>query len=367
MSVAVENLEIDYVTPDTLGDPAHIFYGVIQPLNKTPNKDAYLRPPYTEEIKWFFALSVLRIDQQLEQRAQSGVDKLVRLEIPAAQFNIAQEYIENQVIQTITENDNHIFAGLEYGILRRFTHIKGILQTKYPSAADRLFGAIVSSTNETKREQAVMLTPTDPRWKQKQYTGDIWDDLGDSLASVTALAEERVRGIDRDAYIYEGKSLASRMAEPVILRRDFREYIPLYDETVGFLEANNIGLALPLYKNEPFVDVMWRHIDNNPHSVWAKRQARYLNRKFLIVIHQNKWLMGGDQSDSGLDGEKIYNTLPQDIKDHPRAQELLYTLQHSRLRIGSFVTDIIQLIGGEDEFYAMVGSSLEESFRAFLS
>lgn len=364
MRNAIENLYKDVVTSETITDPEHAFYGVIQPRDKTIDYSAYLKPYYCEAARLFYPISIQNIDSKLQEKARSGNDPLVRMVFSAEQAREVQDHVDREIERSLLENEKQLTIASFYGVQRPYMRVRERLMQKRPEAATRLSGAIVSSTNETKREPPTLLTAIDPRWGNPTYAADIWEDLADSATTPLAIAMERIKIMLGKKFIPTYPNLPTRMLRGV--DGDFNNLKEVYHEAVELMEAANIALALPVSKNEPFMNVLWEHVAAHAGSQWAIRQGRYLNGGRILMAGQHQWLMGADQFDSGLDGKKIYDHIPSNVRNNPKAVDILAPLPHSRLRIGSFIQDIVQFIGNPVDLYHFVGKELGENLRSYV-
>lgn len=357
-----EHLREDRVTPDTIIDSEHAFYGVIQPRGKTGDYKAYLAPDYPPEAREFYLKSVENIDRKLQEKARSGSDPLVRVVYPAEQVRVTQEHVDREIEQSLIQDGRQLTIGSFYGVQRPFMRVRKRLMQKKPEAAGRLSGAIVSSTVALKREPPILLTTLDPRWGDPTYAADIWEDMADSVATAATIAVERFKAMLGRKFTVTYPDLPTQMLRG--FDGDFRDYTNLYQTVVELMEAANIALALPVSKNEPFIRVLEGHVAAHTGSPWAMRQGRYLSGGRILTTGQHQWLMGADQFDSGLDGKIINEYIPVGVRNNPKAAHILAPLPHSRLRIGSYIQDIVELTGTAEDLCAFVGKTLRDDLKA---
>ena len=336
--------------------------GIYEKVTRTPQEVTF----------WIDTIPV--IDEALVQLADTDQSTLVRRIFDANVTQPVNNGLMARVASMMKDQGNVHCVGFAHGVLPNHQRLYELLRDEksvdhhLSDGQKRIHTVIVAGTGGNEVKSARVLTEIVPELVNAPLT-IISDDLTDTAAALAAYVEQVLS--ERDAsYQYDEtlvQSLAGRFGH------DYSKCKVLYDTLITKLEQANMLIAIPLYKNQPFVDRLFARLQAN-HSRWAYLQAQLL--EYHAVIPPEYWVMG-DGTDTGFKGKEILIYISEEGQEALRNLGLYDNFTHSTLRIGATIPGVIALepthydsdtwaeqeaiIGGEYQYEQLTAWMVKES------
>jgi hypothetical protein len=156
-------------------------------------------------------------------------------------------------------------------------------------------------------------------------------------------------------------------------RQPFSKFKPVFERLVKLLHKEKIVVSAAYYKNETFLQCMDEYIgqlnqSGSPDS-WSVAQQKMMDG--VLVFGQHDWLMGRGL-DTGIHGDEITKRIRKTLGEggvtlDQNGIELLDYIEHSLIRVGSFVDGLIVLNNNDiDGLTDLVANTFLSHIRKFI-
>lgn len=327
-------------------------YQFIQPTERS-STGRFIEREYSLDEIGFFTSACTRIDTEL--LAMLHADPNNPIVFPLFDKKTTEktnEALMMHLAHTLRHDQAMITASIYYGAYRPLSQLLNTV----PDREKHLLPIVVMSTEGNQRKHSRIMTPLGDLLRTDRNI-DLIDEVADSMSTVATIVQARRAARLLDQYPEADGALPLRLHEQ-FYKESYDEAKPFYAQLTQHLIEENIALAIPVYKNKPFLEIL-RHAAHTDDSAWGERQRRYADN--VLPVNKKIWALGKGM-DALLKGTALKALFsPNFQKDHP----LITKIGDFNFRIGSSLEEIAGL-RSLDALYQFSATILEDHTKVWL-
>jgi hypoxanthine-guanine phosphoribosyltransferase len=327
-------------------------YQYIQPQNRTAT-GKFIDEHYSFDQIGFFVSACTQIDDELLTLLHTDTNNPIIFPLfDEKKTTHTNEALIYQLAHTVRHNPNMIAASIYYGSYQPLKQ----LQKDLPEKHHQLMPIVVTSTEGNQRKHSRILTPLGELLRTDRHV-DLIDEVGDSMSTIATIVQARRAARLMAQYPATDGNLPYLLHDQ-FSKDSYGDAKPLYSQLIQHLIEENIALAIPVYKNKPFLEVL-RVAADEQDSPWGERQRRYLQD--ILLVDKKTWALG-----KGMDALLKGSILSTKISHHLQEEHsLLDTLGEFNFRVGNSFQEIVGL-HSLDALYDFSAAVLEHHTKAWL-
>jgi len=299
---------------------------------------------YSQAEKDFWGISILALNGALENEADNPQNPdnplVVRIRTPK-ETHVSHAHINATIRELINDNPSFVALELLQGALADWIELYNDPNLRRTSAVTQIFTAIVAGTNGNHVSETGIQTTLPVEHIKQASAIIIHDDVGDKMAAL-AVAVEKITTLRNPKHAYDAVFVRS-FSDDGISDNNRKD---LYGTLIEKMRDNRIVAAIPVYKNNLFIDMLEQSANYSSKqelTLWGCIQTKLLSCR---IDNLHEWIMG-DGPDTGIPMNMVLSEIPKEILTHPSVASLLKHVADSEIRLGSTISGIIALKDGQ--------------------